>query len=117
MYDSLWCCALSLYFSLSKNLNSDNMCFFARVIDDYVSRTSDLLCLHLKYTITEQGSEFMVVPFLRPLQTISRRKEKHMKVKFCLCGSHIVYIGHVPHAYVSLNLQRGCEAGVNTVCP
>ena len=47
---------------------------FARLIDSYVSRTSNLLCVSFNHTITEQGSEFTVVPSLPPLHTISRRK-------------------------------------------
>ena len=72
MYDCVSCCALSSYFSL----HSDNKCSFARVIDDYVSRTSDLLCIHLNYTSIEQGLVFMVVASLRHLHTISKGKER-----------------------------------------
>ena len=48
MYDGVLCCALSLYFSLSNTIHTDDKCFFARVIDGYVSRISDLLCIRFK---------------------------------------------------------------------
>ena len=76
MYDCVLCCALGLYFSLSNTIHTDDKCFFDTIIDDYVSRTTDLLCVHFNHTITEQGSEFTVVPSLHPLHTILRGKER-----------------------------------------
>ena len=96
MYNGVLCCALSLYFSLSNTIHTDDKCFFARVIDGYVSRISDILCVRLNHKITEQGSEFTVVPSLRPLHTISRGEERKYGVE--------ILPAQKPHS-----LHRTCE--------
>ena len=97
MYDGVLCCALSLYFSLSNTIHTDDKCFFARVIDGCVSRISDLLCIRFNHRITEQGLELTVIPSLHPLHTISRGKE-------------IKYGGEILPAQKPHCLHRKCPA-------
>ena len=77
----VYCVVLSVCTSASPKISTPMICAFAGVIDDYVSRTSDFLCIHLNHKITEQGLEFSVVPSLRPLHTISRREERKSRDK------------------------------------
>ena len=102
MYDGVLCCALSLYFSLSNTIHTDDKCFFARVIDGYVSRICDLLCVCFNHRITKQGFEFTVVPSLHPLHTISRGKE-------------IKYGGEVLPARKPHSLHRTCPTCVQMI--
>ena len=79
------------------NLPNRNMCYFIRVIDADLPCTRDRLFAKSMHGIVVQEWNFALLPHLSSLN-MTWRREASAEVNFHPRRSHILYIGHNPHA-------------------